>query len=410
MKGRTLPAVAALALVSLFPSDVSAATCAQAGTDTTVAEDPADPFIDFIVGVEETIYEGDPTFLDDAMDVGMLIEIASEGLDVPDEMKRGIREGMGGNFQIGESIIQSNEEADGTYTFLRMMPGAPGHALFRFAGDDGLEYHELVLALNDDGEVRVADLVTYTMGDSVSSILRRAMLALMADSERGFLDKVLGRGDSEYVESLVKLKRFTDLADVDPEAARKIYAEFPDSVKQLPEIQRLHVQCAAAIGDEAYQSALEEFERWLPDSPALPLVVMDLYIMNEDFSAAQGCLDRIDKAVHGDPYLDIMRSQLHQADGEFEVALQCLDRAVEREEGLDMPAAWERLEIALSTDDFPEIRKQLQWLYRRSDYAFGDVSGEEAFAAFNASKAGERWAKFIARRESGAGDDDSDDD
>ena len=52
------------------------------------------------------------------------------------------------------------------------------------------------------------------------------------------------------------------------------------------------------------------------------------------------------------------------------------------------------------------MRKQLRWLFFKSDFAHWGVSDVEGFEAFHASAPGKRWARFIERMEAGEDDDD----
>ncbi|MEM9799211.1 MAG: hypothetical protein AAGA20_02730, partial [Planctomycetota bacterium] len=332
-------------------------------------EADAKAFLDFVGTIESAMADSDPSVFHDAMDVDRFVERVRVGLpEGPkiDAMMEGFKIGFEGSNRMAADIVESLEEYDGTYVFLRMMPDAPTHALFRWAGDDGLEYHELALERGDDGAVRIADILPMSFGQWSSESSREFLVDLVAEQNPSLWERFTG-AKPESLAAILKVKEMTEALEDDPAAALEIYDSLPEKTKTRIHVQRLRITAAADIDDETYLAALEDFARFHPDCAAIPLMMIDAHILVDDYDAVREDIDRLEEMVHGDPYLDITRAQILIKEERYDRAREALARAVEQDERLEMPAAWELLEIHLATDDHEQTFRTLDWLYENSD-------------------------------------------
>ena len=344
---------------------------------------------EFVYRIEETINELDPSFFRSKFDFNEFWRRSTRGIK-SDSFLKGMKSGVRSTFDMADNLVKDVEAYDGTFTFLRIMSDEPVRALFRQASDSGLNYFELELQVTAGGSVTIADIYNYWNGAWASRSIRRVVIAAMADEDKGLVAKLLD-GDSGYLKALERLRDINLTAATDPQRAWKQYRDLPDEMRDRFEFRTFGLQLAGSVSDEAYTAEMEAFRRLFPDSPALDLMLIDYYILNENFDLAQATVDRLDKRVHSDPYLDLMRGQIFVLGGERDKGRATILAGIERDPDLEYEGMWSLLEIALEQKDH---KSTLDLLLRfETDYGieWNDLSQEPHYVNFAASPQYQEW-------------------
>jgi hypothetical protein len=351
---------------------------------------PADAFEEFAWELEQTMTELDPSFFREHFDLEAFFAVVTEGVDR--STARSFEAGARSTFDLPGGLVEAMATFDGSFRFLRMMPGEPVRALFRAAGDDGLNYLALHLHKNDAG-VRIVDVFPYTTGELMTTSFRNVLLRTAASQDRGLLARLFGK-QSAKVEWVDRFAEMTERLATDPAGVLELYASLPEDLQREASVLMLRIQAASAVGDEVYARALYDLQRFRPEHPALPMMLLDLHLIHGDFEAAGKSIDALDTLVLGDPYLDILRGNIHLQANEPDRAREAIQRAVERDGTLQYPARWALLEVALTTDDHAATLALLVALEEEHGVEWSDLEGEEAYAAFVASP---QYAEWLAR-------------
>jgi tetratricopeptide (TPR) repeat protein len=350
----------------------------------------------FAVRVEGSIAQGDPRFLSSSFDFEALMDTVDRGLDAPDAFRGPFTEGVASSFDLAQQIVDSNARSDGSYRFLRLLPGEPPRALFRLAGDDGLNYHELHLRIDEEAEptgasaVRVVDVFVYVSGEALSTTFRRVYASGLVEANRSFLDRLL-EGEGAYMKALPTIQEMNEAAYTDPERALELWASLDADVKFRTEVLTVRIQAASNVGDEAYLAALRDFREHHPDSPAMNLMLVDAHILRGETRKALRCVDALDEQVGGDPYLDLLRSNVLMSGGQLEEAFEHARRALERDPRLDYEAQWQFLTLGLAMDRHARTYRALLVLETEHGIEWQDLRAVEGYESFLASEAGKRW-------------------
>ncbi len=96
----------------------------------------------------------------------------------------------------------------GNYHLLHLRTrGKRRTALFRLiqANEEGMNYHEFILARRPDGQVRAVDAYIYLSGELLTETFRREAIKATAPMSQGFLDRLVG-ADKEYARNLEKIQ------------------------------------------------------------------------------------------------------------------------------------------------------------------------------------------------------------
>ncbi len=358
-------------------------------------DDAVDPFVAFARQIEDTVAAFDPTFMDASFDLDAFFGFVTAGVD-ESAFGRTFVAGAREAFEFATTIVASNAQYDGTYRFLRMLPGEPVRALFRHAGDDGLNYHELYLRRDDDGAIAIIDVMPYATGRRFSATLRASYLNALATQDRSLVDRLL-RSDPYTLEDFLRIGEVVNKLESDPEGALEVSEELHETLRQGTMVQMLRVQAAASVSDEAHLAALSEFKSLHPDFPGLTLILIDYHLLRGEHAEALAYVDRVDAMVLGDPFLDVLRGRICLLANETDEARAAAERALERDPSLGYEVAWLSLDIALTTRDHATTLAFLVALEDEHGIEWSDLTTVDSFAAFVGSPEHETWlARFDA--------------
>jgi len=220
--------------------------------------------------------------------------------------------------QIVEQIFAQLEASEGSSTkFMRVLQrGAEPRPLVRFDwGDDGFEYMEFIVQRDRKGNLRIADWVPLSSGETFSSMLG-SLARLAMEPAPGLVARVLGvqRIDPE---TIARMKRIAELRKQGEsrqafEEMEKLPAELADSRPML--IQRASL--ANESGDEAsYRRTLVRLEQLHGDHPSAAFMLLDHYFYAKDLRKCLQAIAAIEKQVGADGMTHLLRANIHSTMG-----------------------------------------------------------------------------------------------
>lgn len=344
----------------------------------------------FAEALEEALENGDGAYFDRAIDVDAILDLATEGVEVPPPMAQGFREGVKDTFAIGTTLVQTGSE----YRFLsfRTVDGRP-RCLFRVLSESGVNYHELLLAKGADGSVRVVDFYVYLTGERFSESMRRSYVQSLADRP-GVVARLLGK-ENEYAKSLPLISRMADLVKAgESTEALRVYRKLPDVVRKGKTALLLRLQAAQGADEKEYLDSIDDYRNEFPNDPGLDLVTFDGFLLRKQFAETLACLDRLDRSVGGDPYLQVLRGFVHQQEGKRALAKESYRKAIEEEATLRV-AYWNLIALSLEDEDFAETARLLAVLEDEVGLEMGDLESIPEYAGFIKS---DEYRKWMERR------------
>jgi tetratricopeptide (TPR) repeat protein len=367
-----------------------AATVAAAGVPAASEPAPADRYAAFAESLQAHAGSCDLSALDASISVQALMQRGTGDLAVPDRVGRGFVDGFRSKLQLGAEICASLD-GSGSYELLRMrtVDGQP-RALFRMISNSGLNYHDYLLTRDDTGSVRIIDFYNYLSGEWFSETLRRAFLPLLAESNRGLLDR-LSRGENAYVANVPRILEMQRLhAEGHPGRALEIFDALPQELRRDKNLLLLRFNVAASAGDTEYKQAMVELKENFPDDPAMDFTLIDHYFYTQQFDRALEIIDSIDRRVEGDPYLDFFRANILYTVGNWDGARAFALKALSREPDLEDPY-WTLITISLDRREYFETARLLTAVESNLGYRIGDLIDIPEYAGFRESEAYRRW-------------------
>jgi tetratricopeptide (TPR) repeat protein len=357
------------------------------------AAEPA--FAEFAKSLETAFQQRDPSAFNRAWDVEATVAKALTGLTLSEKARAGFLMGTKRS-SLGQQICQGLGN-DGTYKLMgiRQLKGRP-HALFRLVSDDGLNYHEMELARDGTGPVRITDIYIYALGERISDTFRRAALALAAEENKNIVERLAGR-EGDYIKNLPKIKVFQDhVRNGRHKEALAAWAQLPASVQTDKTLLVLRAAAAQHIGDAEHQEALTALEKNHPQDPCLSLMMIDAYLLRKQYDKLLASIDRLDARVGGDPYLNVLRAAAFLPRNDYAKARELAQKAIEQEPTLASPY-WTLVTISLAAKEYAETARVLSLIETKLGIRLADLTKIPEYAGFVKSPEYAGWLKSHAR-------------
>lgn len=278
--------------------------------------------------------------------------------------------------QMGELI-----EKGGTYTMLHMyVRDDVPHALFRLHSK-GVNYHDLTL-VNDNGKVKIGDMYTYLSGEKISTSIGRVI--------------GLGKDDPEVLQAFVnateKIHHIKVLIhDNKGEEAIAELEAFPEKLKNDKSLMLLRILAAKRINNEVYNQTISRYERLFPNDPSLDLLLIDGYILRNDYPGALASVNRLDKHVN-DPYLDMVRGNIYFRMEDLSSSEQAFRKLIQKMKKPEKEAYTSLAIVYMEEEKYPEalsIMQELHEQYRLAPSEILDLT--QAGSKFRAREDVKKW-------------------
>lgn len=258
--------------------------------------------------------------------------------------------------------------------------------------NNGVNYHDMPLAVQPDGTVRATDIYVYATGEFLSETLRNGYLHVAAESSKLVLAE-LPQKQKEHVANLPMFhEMLTHLEEGRHQQLLDAYKKLPASVKKEKHFLILRLSAAANIDEEKYREALIDLQRLHPKDPALVLLSFNHFFMLEQYDKARDCADRIDKLIGGDPYLDILRAHTYLMEDDFDTAEELARQAIGADDTLS-DGYWVFVNVSLETKDFQETSRWLTLLERKFNMEFHDFTTIPDYAEYVESPEYQEWLR-----------------
>lgn len=344
--------------------------------------------------LEKELQAGQVRSFSSRFDNRALLKEAVSRVDAPQAMRDGFMKGALSGFSFGEQIASAIKE-EGSYTFLRVQ-AEPLRVRFRLLlPGGGVNYHDLTLAKNSMGRLSIVDVYVYVSGEALTVTLRRAFRLAVASETKGdgaFLRMAKQFQRAQQLHLQKKHRQAYDLLN-------SLKGDWTKSSNFLT----VKVMVATEIDEETLIEAVNEYQRILPDSPSLHLILVDKLIVEKKWKEVFKHIDALDELVGGDPYLKVLRANCHTISGHPAKAKVLLKKAAKEEPTL-ADIHYTMIDAALALEDWNLVSSELTLLEREFGVEWGDLSQVEGFKAYAQS---ESYAKWLRRKRGKSGGEDS---
>jgi hypothetical protein len=333
----------------------------------------------------------DPKPLDDAMDPAALVDRALAGLKGSKASTERFTEMVSKSYKPG-TVICDLIGKTGAAKLLRVKTRGGDHttAIFRCTGALGLNYMEVVLAL-EDGAPRVVDVFNYVAGEPSSTTLRRSVAPLMAAEKDKAKTGSLTPEEKEYLDAATQYKEFGDRTKAQEwKQALDVYAQLPESMRKQPAILLARARAATSLKDAAAIAASDaDLEKYCGKNPLMALALVDPCVRRKDLKAALACMDLLDDSVGGDDQLLLFRARIAFRLDDTKAAREFADTFIKTAPN-DKDGYWLLVDISLKEKAWGDTVKALRAI-EKLGIPLKDLTTVPVFAEFVKTKEFEDW-------------------
>lgn len=333
-----------------------------------------------------------------------LIDRSLAGLNMPAAMREPFQVGVqrGADSERGLfGQMRSQLEDGGTYKVIRVLDDLEGTRvkirLMPAAG--GVNFHDYLLK-ERGGRVVAIDLRVALTGEDFSQTLRRILIPIIANENRGFLERLTGK-ENAMVKHLSDLPAMgIALQEGHPEKVAGIVNKFPQELRDEKFCLLVELQAAQALVDnDKSLSIIERYRRLYPTDAAIDFLSIDYYVLKNDLPQATLAAERFRQSMGAEACMQTMVADLQWQSGKLKQARASIDKAIIMEPDF-VNAHWTLVTIALSEKDHATVRETLQHLIKEFEVVVDPnaIELEPAYAEFITSPEFDRLVKFIKAR------------
>lgn len=363
------------------------------------AEIPADSLIEkFLYSIQYGLAAGDAEALNQHIKMDKLLDKSLHGLAVTKKMEQELKSEFNKQFNFGAEIIQGMGE-DGHYMAMNYDTSSDTiRALFRLAGMNiGVNYHQFDIIYDRDFEI--IDVYIYLSGEYLSDTFRILIEPMLLNTD-SFTDYLKSMGEQIFGEKRRYINELPKLAEMkqariagDFQKAHEIYLSMASSVQKMKAVQLLHIICISNISNDLMVEYVEKFRDSYPDDPSLDLLLIDYFLVKQDYKSSLAALHRLSQNVgEDDGYLHYMMGNIYYAQKEFGLCEQYQKMAIELEPWLAEPH-YQLIELYLENRNFSGVVAMMVSLEENAGMAFSDdaMQANELFSEFLKSDAYKQW-------------------
>jgi tetratricopeptide (TPR) repeat protein len=289
-----------------FPSQTSlmlksAITCTIVCVAILSCKQPQKPLtkeesLEFAKKVQQTIERKDATFLDKAISPEALFT----KMDLPNKkdsrsFEQGARKGM----DLGTKILATMSDK-GSYSFIKhYTKDSLHHVLFRLYDQGMINYHDMELT-RVNGEAKIADMYIYLTGENFSETMKTLYSEFTSFEEKGSTQNSRWMQEIPKIRNLITEKKYQEALD--------IFNSMPLVIQNSRPFQIINVEIASGISDEDHIKAVERYEALYPNEPNMQLMLIDAYVLRQQYDKALKAVNELDRMIDKDPLLDYYRA------------------------------------------------------------------------------------------------------
>lgn len=272
--------------------------------------------------LEQAVNDRNDEFVDLVYDFDNLVSEVTKGIDAPEYYENGFKEGFQKTYTPGVILLSSLGE-EGYYKFLRMKSVDPPIGLFRIVSEMGVNYHEIYMNTNEEGEIVIEDFYSYLEAELFSQGIRRLYIINLANEVEDF--------EHPIAEALPVISEVALLADggQQEKAFGKIMS-LPKSVLEQKIVLLIMLTLGNDLGKDSLQLAANKFREVYPDDPLLNLKMMEFSFLASDTTEILNYIGKVQKQIGYDPYLEMLKATVIK-DQQPEEAKRLLYKALEKE-------------------------------------------------------------------------------
>jgi len=358
-------------------------------TASTSSSEAAEEYEVFCLLLEEAVNDKNSDFVDTVYDFDHLVEHVTDGIDAPEYYEEGFKEGFRKSYTPGLILLSTMGET-GYYKFLRMKSVDPPIGLFRLVSEQGVNYHEIHMNKNEDGEIMIEDFYSYLEAELFSQGIKRLYIINLSQEVEDFSHPI--------ADALPIINDIAMLADGGkPDVAFAKLRKLPKSVLEQKIVMLILLSLGQDLGQDSLAVAEQTFRDIYPNDPLVDLKLMEFGFRNGDTTRILQSISKIQATIGEDHYLQMLKATVFKNMNKLPEAKNLLFAALESEPEND-EYYWVLLDLLITNKEYDTAIVWFQKLYDQFEENPADYLIYDGYKDFYDSQPYKDWiAKYPLR-------------
>lgn len=188
---------------------------------------------------------------------------------------------------------------------------------FHFLGriilkNNGINY--IHFSVKKDKKLMINDGYSFLINDYFSKSVSDVLMFILPDKENEEKD-IAAKAELLNMKKIVAAKNQGDYKKM-----LKLYSGLKDGQRKLKTFLNLRLYAAQNVSNEEYKKAIDYYYKLYPNEPGLTLMMIDRYLLDDNYDFALQAINKTDSIVGGDVYLETLRASVSTLVDDYETA------------------------------------------------------------------------------------------
>ncbi|MGB1204036.1 MAG: hypothetical protein ACPG5B_00230 [Chitinophagales bacterium] len=291
----------------------------------------------FAAEIENYINEGNADFFNKHFKVEPIIKDITSRIKGPTDYEEGFTEGVKTSIDAGNEIVSSLGKK-GHYKLLKINKLAnKTTALFRLVAEDGINYHEVELASDNEKDIFIKDFCIYRGGMPFSETLEKLYLSSLLDVKEEVTFAENTEREQLFLENLPKISEINELAQISGyKDAVEAIADLPADLQNDRMVQIMNLNLSYNVGEKTFAKAENQFRAAFDNDKILDFMMLDFAFLAKNKNNVVAKIDKLNNALGNDPYLHTIKAEIYQSFEKKDLVENLLSKAIDEEPNTEM--------------------------------------------------------------------------
>ena len=345
----------------------------------------------FASNIEKHINNANADFFNEHFKIEPIIKDITSRIKAPKDYENGFKEGVKTSIDAGKEIINSLGEK-GHFKLLKVS-GFPTKttALFRLVAEDGINYHEIDLASDNEKDIFIKDFCIYRGGMPFSATLEKLYLSSLLDvkNEVSFAENT--EREQLFLENLPKISEINELAQISGHKdAVEAIAALPTELQNDRMIQIMNLNLSYNVGEKTFAKAENQFRKTFDNDKILDFMMLDFAFLAKNKNNILAKVDKLNRSLGDDPYLYVVKAEIYKTLEKKDLVENLLEKAIDEEPNTEM-MYWKYAQFLLDEKRHAEAIDLFGFMQKKFDTDPSTMLADAKYNDFWSSEEYRNW-------------------
>ena len=345
----------------------------------------------FALEIEKYINKGNAVFFNEHFKIEPIIKDITSRIKGPQDYEKGFTKSVKTSIDAGKEIVSSLGEK-GYYKLLRLnVTAKKTTALFRLVAEDGINYHEIELASDNEKDIFIKDFCIYRGGMPFSETLEKLYLSSLLDVKKEVTFAENTAREQLFLANLPKISEINELAQISGyKDAVEAIAALPAELQKDRMVQIMNLNLSYNVGEKTFAKAENQFRKIFDNDKILDFMMLDFAFLAKDKNNVLEKVDKLNRSLGNDPYLHTIKAEIYKSFEKKALVENLLEKAIDEEPNTEM-LYWKYARFLLDEKRHAEAIDLFSFMQKKFDSDPSSVLAEAKYNDFWSSEEYRNW-------------------